>query len=128
MTQKIVATVALAFGLALIAVPTLAHHSSSAEFDAEKNITIAGTITKVDWINPHIYIYVDVKDDKGNVTNWSVESVPPRLMHQTNMSKEMFGIGQEVTISGYRAKDGTKNLAWMNSVTFADGRSWHLGQ
>ena len=104
------------------AAPALAHHAFEAEFSDLKPITVTGTITRVDWVNPHVYVFVDVKDEAGKVVNWSFETMPPGMLHRTGMSREMLPIGQTITIDGYAAKDGSKSLGWIKRVHFSDGR------
>src|ERR1700722_11651028 len=98
--------------LFLSALPAFAHHAFEAEFSDQKPITISGVITKVDWVNPHMYLYVDVKDESGKTANWMFESMPPGMLHRAGMNKEMLPIGDTVTIDGYAAKDGSKTLGW----------------
>jgi hypothetical protein len=112
----------LAAGFLLAAIPALAHHSFTAEFNIDNVVTIKGTLTKVDWINPHIYFFVDVKDDKGNVTNWAIEGHPTGFMRRAGVTSDMFVEGQTVVVEGWHAKDGTKPLMAMKSVLFQDGR------
>jgi hypothetical protein len=109
--------------LAFLAAPVFAHHAFEAEFSDQKPITITGVITKVDWVNPHMYVYLDVKDESGKVANWAFESMPPGMLHRAGMSKEMLPIGDTVTIDGYAAKDGSKTLGWVKRIHFADGRT-----
>ena len=101
----------------------LAHHSFQAEFDISKPMTLKGTVTKVEWVNPHVYLHVAVKDDKGAVTNWAFETLGPGRMRAEGMSKQTFGIGKVVTLKGYAARDGSKNLGFLRQVTFDDGHS-----
>jgi len=101
----------------------MAHHSFQAEFDISKPMTVKGTVTKVEWINPHVYIHVDVKDAQGKVTNWGFETLGPGRMRANGMSKQSFGIGQTITLKGYAARDGSRNLGFLRQITFDDGHS-----
>ncbi len=101
----------------------LAHHSFQAEFDIAKPMTVKGTVTKVEWVNPHVYLHVDVKDDKGVVTNWAFETLGPGRMRAEGMSKQTFGVGKVVTLKGYAARDGSRNLGFLRQVTFDDGHT-----
>jgi uncharacterized protein DUF6152 len=115
-------------GSALLAVmPALAHHSFQAEFDANKAVTLTGTISKIDWINPHIYFYLDVKDNDGKVTNWTLECIPTGFMHRAGLTRADFNVGDSVTVLAYRAKDGTRAFAWLQELTFANGRKVAFG-
>ena len=98
------------------------HHSFAAEFDAKKTVSITGVITKLDWINPHAYIYLDTKDAGGAVVHWAFQTIPPMMMRARGINRDMFPLGQTVTISGFSAKDGTQSLAWIKKIQYADGR------
>lgn len=105
----------------LAAMPALAHHSFSAEFDGGKLIELKGVVTKIDWANPHVYFYIDVKDDKGNTTNWGCEAASPGSLHRQGWNRDSLKVGDAVTVGGYPARDGSK-LADARRVTLPDGR------
>src|ERR1700734_3804478 len=88
--------------------PALAHPSFAAEFDADKPVQIAGAVTKVEWLNPHARFYVDVKDDQGNVINWNIELGPPLILQRLGWRHNSLKIGDQVTVEGYSARDGSK--------------------
>lgn len=98
-----------------------AHHAFEAEFDLHKPIKLTGVLTKVEWVNPHVYFYMDVKDASGNVTNWQFENSPPGMLRRGGLERNMLPIGQTITVEGYGAKDGSKNLGWINRMHLADG-------
>ena len=110
----------------LCSTPVRAHHSFSAEYDAKQPITLHGTLTKMDWINPHGWLYVDVKQADGTVVNWAIESGSPNSLLRKGLRKSDFPIGSEVVVDGFRARKGTSQ-ALGTSVKFADGRNFFLG-
>lgn len=116
----------LAAGLLLAAVPMAAHHSFAAEYDSSQLITLKGTISKVEWTNPHIYVYIDVKDASGKVTTWALEGYPPNTLKRTGFSKDVLKIGDEVTATAYKSKDGT-NTGAGREFTFPDGSKKFAG-
>jgi hypothetical protein len=99
----------------------LAHHSLAAEFDESKPLTLQGVITKVEWINPHVFVYMDVKDAKGTTETWSLETLPPATLRRGGLRKEMLGAGHTVTVLAYHARKPA-NLAFLRKITFADGK------
>jgi hypothetical protein len=111
--------------LAIAGATVSAHHSFAAEFDINKPVTLSGTVTKVEWVNPHVYVYLDVKDASGKVTPWSLSSLGPAAARRAGVTRANFGQGQTVTILGYHSKDGS-NFAFMRKMTFADGHSVEL--
>src|SRR3989442_2461624 len=111
----------------LAPVTTVAHHAYTAEFDTTKPVKLSGVLTKVEWSNPHIWIYLDVKDANGNVTNWGFSASPPGMLQRRGITKNSLKLGEVLTISGHRAKDGSNNSSG-NVVTFADGRDARIGQ
>ena len=112
----------LVFAVAASNAPLLAHHSFSAEFDNSKPITVKGTLTKVDWMNPHIWFYVDVKNADGSTTKWAFSGGAPGQLMRRGIRKEQLVIGSEVNVEGFRAKDGT-NTGFGSRVTYEDGRN-----
>ena len=112
----------------LLAMPLLAHHSITAEFDTSKSFTVQGTITKIEWVNPHAYVYVDAKDDKGIVTSYSFETGPPGNLRRSGVLRTMFVVGEPVTIEAFAAKDGSKHLGLVKAYHFADGRTIVIGK
>jgi Family of unknown function (DUF6152) len=110
----------IAAGVLLVATvaPALAHHSFSAEYDSAKKITLKGIVTKVDWMNPHVYFYLDVTDENGNIANWAFEMGPPNGLQRSGWTRNTMKVGDEVVVEGTLAKDGSKQ-ANARSVTMA---------
>jgi Family of unknown function (DUF6152) len=97
---------AVGFALFLSTFPGHTHHSFSAEFDAEKPFKMAGTVTKVEWQNPHSWFYIDVKDESGNVTNWGMELASPNILMRNGWTRTSLNVGDAVTVEGFHARDG----------------------
>ena len=118
----------LGIGTALLAVgqSVSAHHSFAAEFDANKPVTLTGAVTKVEWMNPHIWVYLEVKTDEGKVEPWQCEGGPPNTLTRNGWSQQSLKTGDQVTIDGVLAKDGSKTCN-ARLVKLPDGRSVFAG-
>ena len=116
----------IGLGLLVASAPVFAHHAFAAEYDAKQFITLKGSLTKVEWINPHAWLHVDVKDESGNVVNWAVEFGSPNALLRRGLRKTDFPSGTGVVIEGYRAKNGTATLNG-RSVKLPDGRNLFTG-
>ena len=106
------------FGLMFAAAPVLAHHSFAAEFDSKKPVTIKGHVTKIDWMNPHVWFYINVKNEDGTLTNWGVEMGPPHGLQSRGWTRTTMKLGDEVVVEGSLAKNGSKRTN-ARSVTMA---------
>jgi hypothetical protein len=115
------------FGPLMAVMPLLAHHSFEAEYDRNKVIQVKGTVTRLNWMNPHARFYVDVTDESGKVTNWNFELGSPNVLKRQGWLRDTLKPGDVVTVEGYLAKDGTKNFANARRVVLADGRSVFAG-
>jgi len=120
------AILAATFGLLAAAVPAIAHHAFAAEYDGTKPVKVKGVVTKVEWMNPHIWFYLDVKDDGGKVTTWGFSGGPPGMLARRGITKDVMKTGDVIVVEGFRAKDGSNNASGGN-VTFADGRKVFAG-
>jgi hypothetical protein len=130
--MRLVSTLAIAVGALCCSLPLLAHHSFAAEYDSRKTITVHGIVQKVAWVNPHAYVWVDVKDDSGKVITYAFESLSPNALMRGGWTKNSLKAGDEVTVDGYLAKDGkplSDGSIHANSkmITLADGRKVFAG-
>jgi len=115
--------------LLLVASAAVAHHSVAGQFDTSKSLTLKGSVSKVNWMNPHIYVYLDVKEADGTMSTWALETLPTAMMRRAGLSKEavMGTPGEVVTVQIVPARDGTKHMGWISKITYADGRYYALG-
>ena len=124
------AVVLVAATLVVVAGSVSAHHSVSGQYDASRPLTLSGVISKVDWINPHVYLHLDVKEKDGAVTTWTLSTLPTAMMRRAGLTKETLQgqPGEVVTINAIAARDETKKLGWISKITYADGHHVQLGR
>ena len=120
--RTLIATLCVCGALLLSAQAVSAHHSFAAEFDYQKPLKLTGTLTKVEWTNPHIWYYLDVKNPDGTITKWALSGGAPGQLMRRGIRKEQLTIGAVVNVDGFMAKDGSRN-GFGRSVTYADGRN-----
>ena len=125
--RRTVAVIVAGMGLLVMAAaPAMAHHAFAAEFDAKKPIKLQGTVTKMEWINPHAWIHIDVKKPDGKIESWMIEGGTPNTLLRRGLTKTSLPEGTEIVVDGYRAKNGS-NRANGRDVTFPDGRKLFMG-
>lgn len=112
--------------LMLTAAPLRAHHAFTSEFDANQPVKLRGTVTKVELVNPHSWIHINVKEPDGKVTSWAIEGGTPNTLFRLGINKNSLAIGTELLVDGYRAKDGS-NKANGRDITFTDGKKVFIG-
>ena len=119
MTRRFMCAALIVFAL----VPAVrAHHSFAAEYDGTKPVKVSGVVTRVEWTNPHIWFYVEVKDEQGRAVNWGFSGGPPGVLQRRGISRSAMKVGDTVVVEGFRARDGSNNASG-GRVTFPDGRS-----
>lgn len=118
--------VVVALGVVLAAVPAIAHHAFAAEFDATKPVSFKGTVTRMDWVNPHTWMHIEVKKADGTVEKWAIEAGTPNVLFRRGFTKTSLLPGAEVVVDGYQAKDGS-NRANGRNVTLPNGQTLFLG-
>jgi hypothetical protein len=126
MSMRYLLAGAMAAATLTMAAPADAHHAFAAEFDAKQPITLRGTVTRVEWINPHTWIHIDVKDADGKVVEWMIEGGTPNTLLRNGVDRKSLPAGTEIAVDGYRAKSGL-NRANGRDITLADGRKLFLG-
>jgi hypothetical protein len=124
--KSLMAAAAMCALLAILAPVLLAHHSNAAQYDATKRITITGAITKIEWTNPHAYLYLNVKDASGKVQQWSLEGFPPNTLLRTGWKTEMIKVGDILIVEGATARDGSP-LLLAREITLPDGKKLFWG-
>ncbi len=127
MLKRSIGALTAVFILVLFGTPALAHHSFAAIFDKDQPFTVTGVINKVDWKNPHMYFYVDVTGEDGAVVTWGFESYPPTMMIRQGWSRNTVTPGDPVTVTGWRARRGSRPVAGGNRMTLADGTVMTIG-
>jgi hypothetical protein len=125
-TKPAVAIAVIALFVAGTAVPVFAHHAFAAEFDAKKPVRFEGTVTKMQWTNPHVWLHLDVKKPNGAVENWAFEAGTPNVLFRRGFTKNSLLPGTKIVVDGYQAKDGSRR-ANGRDITFPDGKKLFLG-
>ncbi len=119
--RTVVTALVIATTLAATSSQLLAHHSLAAQFDENTSVTLDGVISKVEWVNPHVYLYLDTTDAAGKVSTWALETFPPITLRRGGLTKEKLGLGQKVSVLAFKARNGTP-MAFLRKITFPDGR------
>jgi hypothetical protein len=103
-----------------------AHHSFAAEYDSSKPVTLSGTVTRIEWKNPHSYVYIDVKSADGKVVNWGFEGYPPNTLRRVGFTRDLLKMGDTISVNGWRARDGSNQFA-AREITFSNGSKFFFG-
>lgn len=120
MTNKLSAILAVGIGLLMVSFPIYSHHGT-AMFDMEHFVSVKGTVADFEWTNPHVYIELELKNDKGNVEKWSAEGASPQMMARAGWKRDLVKKGDQITAVGHPAKDGTK-IMYLEKIVFANGQ------
>jgi hypothetical protein len=120
--QRIVASLILICALLLPVMPAVAHHAFATEFDAQKPVSMKGIVTKIDWVNPHVWFYINVKKDDGAIENWGFEMGGPNSLRTSGWTKDTMKIGDEVIVEGSLAKNGSRNVNAKNVTMASTGK------
>ena len=126
MRKTLAVVITAAAAVSLFTAPLQAHHSFAAEFDADKPVKLRGTVVKMEWINPHAWLQMDVKGDDGKVIRWMIEAAAPNALLRRGWNKNSLLAGAEINVEGYQAKDGSTR-ANGNIISFTDGRKLFVG-
>jgi hypothetical protein len=124
--RKTLSIAVASVGLLAAVSPVWAHHAFAAEYDAKKQVRLEGTVTQMEWINPHAWIHIDVTDKDGKVTSWMVEGGSPNILLRRGFNKNTLEKGQHIVVDGFQAKDGS-NRANGSNITYPDGKKLFLG-
>jgi hypothetical protein len=122
MKLSLISALVLGITVTMAVVPASAHHSFSAEYDAKKVVTLTGTVSNVEWMNPHVYFYLDIVGEDGKVANWAFEMGPPNGLQRSGWTRNTIKIGDELTVNGTLAKDGSKQVNARTVTIAATGK------
>ena len=124
--RVVIAVIGMALVGAAVAVPVVAHHAFSAEFDANRPLHLEGKVVKMEWINPHAWVHVETMNDDGTMTTWMVEGGTPNTLFRRGFTQDSLAIGTEIVVDGYQAKDGSDKMNGRD-LTFKDGTKLFMG-
>lgn len=127
MRRKLSVAIALGAALSVTATSGIAHHSFASQFDAEKRVRLTGTVTKIEWRNPHAWFYIDVEEDDGTTANWGWELASPNLLMRNGWPRSAMKVGDEVTVEGFHARDGSNTANVRTVLLLATGKTLSMG-